>query len=98
MEAVRVTIGAGGATEAGICGYCDKHINDLAGAHASCCAIGEATKAHNAIRDIIFAFSAEADNSTEREPEGLVASQPRARPADVLSPAAIPGRVAALDI
>jgi len=58
----------------------------------------EATKGHNAIRDTILAYAAEVDPSADREPEGLVASQPRARPADVLTSAAIPGRLAALDI
>ena len=64
----------------------------------SCCALGEANNGHNAVRDCLYDFACTADPATEWEPEDLVPSRPRARPADVLTPAAIAGRVAALDI
>ena len=98
MEAVRVRLGAGGPPDVAVCGYCGGHQLDAAGAHASCCAAWEATKGHNAIRDTLFAYAIEANPSSEWEPENLVASQQRARPADVLTSAAIAGRVAALDV
>ena len=98
LEAVRVRLGAGGPSDIAMCGYCSKQQLDIPGSHASCCAVGEATKGHNAIRDTIFGYAVEADPSADWEPEGLVPSQPRARPADVLTTAAIPGRVAALDV
>ena len=46
----------------------------------------------------IWGLPVEADPSADWEPEGSVPSQPRARSADVLTSAAIPGRVAALDV
>ena len=61
-------------------------------------ATGEATWGHNAVRDLIFEFSLAADATTEKEPAGLISSRPTLRPADVLSPAAVSGRMAALDI
>ena len=68
------------------------------GKHASTCALSQATAGHNDVRDVVFAYASEADPASELEPMELVSSRPRARPADVLTPAAIPGRVVALDI
>ena len=59
--------------------------------------MGESTTGHNAVRDIVFSNALNADASAEREPEHLIPSRPRDRPADVLT-AAVPGCVAALDI
>ena len=53
--------------------------------HVSWCSLGAVTAGHNAIRDCISDFASSADPSTEKEPEDLVSSQPRARPADVLA-------------
>lgn len=97
-EAVRVRLGSGGPPDVGVCGYCERHQLDSAGGHASCCAVGEATLGHNAVRDVVFAYAAEADPSADREVADLAPSHPRARPADVLTTAAIAGRVAALDV
>ena len=54
-------------------------------------------RGHNAVRDAVFSFAKCADPSAELEPEHLIPSRPRDRPADVLTSAA-PGCVAALDI
>ena len=97
-EAVRVRLGAGGPPDCALCGCCGRAQLDSAGSHASWCSLGEATAGHNAIRDALFEFAAAADPATELEPEDLIPSRPRARPADVLTPAVIPGRVAALDV
>ena len=97
-EAVRVRLGAGGPPDVGVCGCCGQAQLDSSGAHASCCALGEATAGHAAVRDSIFECASAADPSAEWEPVDLIPSRPRARPADVLTPAAIPGRVAALDV
>ena len=91
-------LGCGGPLEQSVCGSCGHVLLDCAGGHASCCAPGEATRKHHAVRDVIFEFSKTADDATEREPQDLVPSRPGLRPADVLSSAAIPGRVAALDV
>ena len=98
VEAVRVRLGAGGPPDVGLCGCCGKAQLDLSGGHASCCSLGEATAGHNALRDSLFGFACEADPASEWEPTDLVPSRPWARPADVLTPAAITGRVAALDV
>ena len=90
--------GAGNPPDGGLCGHCGKVSLDSAGGHATCCAIGESTRGHNAVRDAVFAFAEMADPAAEKEAEDLVPSDPRARPADVLTSAAIPGCVAALDI
>ena len=97
-EAVRVRLGCGGPPDCAICGCCGRAQLDAAGSHASWCSLGEATAGHNAVRDVLFEFASSADPATEWEPEDLIPSRPRARPADVLTPAAIPGRVAALDV
>lgn len=73
-----------------------KAILDTTGAHASCCALGDATRGHDRTRGVVYDFSCTADPLTEIGPRGLVHSHPELRPADVLSQAAIPGRLAAL--
>lgn len=98
VEAVRVRLGAGGPADISVCGLCGRAQLDAAGGHATCCSLGEATAGHNAIRDCIFKFASAADAATEWEPQDLVSSLPRARPADVLTPAAFAGCVAALDV
>ena len=85
-EAVRVRLGAGGPTDVGVCGACGQAVLDAGGSHASCCAVGEATRGHNAVRVLLFDFSLSADDATEKEPQGLIPSRPALRPADVLSP------------
>ena len=97
-EAVRVRLGAGGPTDAGVCGACGQAVLDSGGSHASCCAVGEATRGHNAVRDLLYDFSLAADDATEKEPLGLIPSRPALRPADVLSPTVLSGRAAALDV
>ena len=96
IEAVRIRLGAGGPAEGSVCGLCGKSL-DRAGGHATCCPIGESTKGHNALRDTVFSYALLADTSAECEPEHLIPSRPRDRPADVLT-AVVPGCVAALDI
>jgi len=97
VEAVRIRLGAGGPIDGGICSNCGERSLDRGGGHATCCAIGESTRGHNALRDTVFTFAKIADPSAELEPENLIPSRPRDRPADVLT-AAVPGCVAALDI
>ena len=97
VEAVRVRLGAGGLLASTLCSCCGHRALDRAGAHASCCAPGESTRGHNAVRDVLFEFAIHADPSTEKEPEFLIPSRPRDRPADVLT-SAVPGCVAALDV
>ena len=97
VEAVRVRLGGGGPPATSLCTCCGQRSLDRSGAHASCCAPGESTRGHNATRDVLYEFAAPADPSAEKEPEFLIPSRPRDRPADVLT-SAVPGCVAALDV
>ena len=53
---------------------------------------------HNAVRNELHAAASMCDPSAELEPLGLITSHPTLRPADVLTSAALPGRLAALDV
>ena len=97
VEAVRVRLGCGGPAEGTLCSLCGDRVLDRSGAHASCCAVGESTRGHNAARDVVHKFALYGDPSAECEPQHLIPSRPRDRPADVLTSAA-PGCVAALDV
>ena len=66
--------------------------------HASCCATGEATRGHNAVREELHKSAKAADSSAVTEPLGLIPSAPTLRPADVFTSAAISGRLSALDV
>ena len=57
-----------------------------------------ATRGHYHVRDCILPLAHLADPCTALESVGLIPSAPSLRPADLLSSAAIPGRMAALDI
>ena len=69
---------------------------DMSAAHALCCA--NSVKGHNAVRDELHAAASACDPSAEIEPSGLITSHPLLRPADVLTSAALLGRLAALDV
>ena len=64
--------------------------------HGDCCDTAGATRGHYAVvRELVRGLKL-ADPSTTTEPRGLTATQ--ARPADILTSAAVPGRSAALDV
>ena len=69
-----------------------------AGSHPLCCALPEATRGHYGVRDEVLALAHLADPTAAVESVGLVPSVPELRPADILTSAAFPGRLAALDI
>jgi hypothetical protein len=79
------------------CACCSRPL-DAAGTHALACARAEATRGHYAVRDCVLHLAHLADPTAECEVPGLVASAPMLRPADVLTAAAFPGRLAALDV
>jgi hypothetical protein len=74
------------------------HILGCSGGHALLCAKGPSTRGHNAVRDELFSMARPFDANTETEPEGLIPSHPRLRPADVLTGAFHNGRLAAVDV
>ena len=64
--------------------------------HSEVCAIAEATRGHYAVVRAVVDGLRTADPGVTTEPRGLTTTQ--ARPADILSNAAVPGRCAALDV
>ena len=66
--------------------------------HALCCAKGESTKGHYRVCDCVLELTHLADPSSETEVRALFPNAPTLRPADIFTSAALPGRMAALDI
>ena len=97
IDAVRIRIGAPLIAGRSECACCGKSLEPDC-LHAMCCAPGAATVGHNRARDAIFALASLADGAAVTEVSGLIASRPALRPADILTTAAIPGSLAALDI
>ena len=71
---------------------------DRNGFHALCCAKGESTKGHYRVCDCVLELTHLADPSAETEVLNLFPDAPTLRPADIFTTAALPGRMAALDI
>ena len=84
------------AHEPAVCGRCGVSLLDASAAHALCCA--NAVAGHNDVRNELHAAACSCDPSAELEPLGLIPSHPTLRPADILTSAALPGRLAALDV
>ncbi len=98
VSAVRLRLGCGGPEEPSVCGNCGEATIGRNGTHGLLCCKGESTRGHNAIRDELHSIATPIDRNAETEPEGLIASQPRLRPADVLTGAFHNGRLAAVDV
>jgi len=98
VEAVRLRLGDGGPSEPVACRSCKDGLLDTSGSHALCCALGEATRGHNAVRNSLHETTKSGDSSAETEPLGLIPSVATLRPADVFTSAAAPGRLSALDV
>eukprot|EP00973_Karenia_brevis_P080384 11152692-Karenia_brevis.AAC.1 len=92
VTAVRLRLGGAGPDEPVLCAVCEANLLDASAAHALCCA--NSVSGHNAVRDGLHAAANACDPSAEIEPLGLIPSHPSLRPADVLSSAALPGRLA----
>jgi len=84
-----------GPEELPVCRLCQSHL-DPQMEHCEVCSIGEATRGHYACVRAVVAGLRAADPAVTTEPQGLTDSQ--ARPADILTTAAVPGRCAALDL
>ena len=97
IAAVRLRLGAGFASEPVPCQVCRGTL-DPQGTHALCCAQGASTRGHNDVRDQVFDLARLADSTAETETLGLLEAAPGSRPADILTSAASPGRVSALDV
>ena len=93
--AVRLRLGAPCACPSAKCTRCGAA---LSGSHAMRCGLPEATRGHYSVRNDVLALAHLADPSAAVETAGLVPSAPTLRPADIFTSAALPGRLAALDI
>ena len=82
------------ATECG-CRCCGRLLDPQL-EHAETCATAEATRRHYAVVKEVVKGVRLADAGVTTEPQGLISTQ--ARPAYILTSAAVPGRSAALDV
>ena len=57
---------------------------DVNGTYAICCALGEGTRRHNEIRDVVFHVTKMTATSIKREVLGLLDTAPRLRSVDIL--------------
>ena len=97
VPAVRMRLGAGFALEPLRCACCGGTL-DPGGTHSTCCALGESTRGHNGVQDIVLDLALVADSTAEKEVIGLLDTAPGLRPADVLTSAVTPGVTTALDV
>ena len=93
---VRFRLGCAGPAEPITCAACNSGILDTGAAHASCCALGEATRGHNAVSSLIHAAAQQCDHTSEMEVPGLIPGTDL-RPADVLT-SALGNAYTALDV
>ena len=70
----------------GACAACQNGSLDTGAAHATCCAVGEATRGHNAVTTLVHAAAQSCDCTAEMEVPGLIPGTDL-RPADVLTSA-----------
>lgn len=98
VAALRLRLGAGFAPSPAPCRVCWRALLDHSGSHALCCASGPSTHRHNEVCDALHQLACIADTTAEKEVSGLVDAAPGLRPADVLTSAASPGLVSALDV
>ena len=97
VTAIQHRLGYSFMEEPGICKVCQGFL-DIQACHATCCATADATRGHYAVVQDLLRVMSTVDTATATEVRGLSTIEPSARPADILTYAAIPGRCAALDI
>ena len=66
------------------CAACQSRSLDRGAAHATCCALGEATRGHNAVTALVHAAAQSCDCTAEAEVPGLIPGTDLS-PADVLT-------------
>ena len=97
-DAVRILLGLQFTQDAVACAACDGGLLLPTCNHALRCAPGECTRGHNTVRDEVMVLASLADPHTQLEPCGVIPDDPGARPADLLTSAALAGCSAALDV
>ena len=96
IDSVRFRLGCAGPVEPITCAACNSGILDTGAAHASCCALGEATRRHNAVSSLLHAAAQQCDHTAEMEVPGLIPGTDL-RPADILT-SALGNAYTALDV
>ena len=96
IDSVRFRLGCAGPVEPITCAACNSGILDTGAAHASCCALGEATRGHNAVSSLLHAAAQQCDHTAEMEVPGLIPGTDL-RPADILT-SALGNAYTALDV
>ena len=86
VDSVRFRLGCAGPAEPVTCSACNTGILDTGAAHASCCALGEATRGHNAVTSLLHEAAHQCDHTAEMEVPGLIPGTDL-RPADILTSA-----------
>ena len=97
LAAIRLRLGAPAIDTPIACKRCGREDLDRSCSHALCCALPEATRGHNNIREVVLNLSHLADPRARIKDESLIPSRPTLRPADILTSAAFPG-LSALDV
>ena len=85
VDSVRLRLGCAGPCEPVPCAACQNGSLDTGAAHATCCAVGEATRGHNAVTTLVHAAAQSCDCTAEMEVPGLTPGSDL-RLADVLCP------------
>ena len=96
VGSVRLRLGCAGPCEPVPCAACQNGSLDTVAAHATCCAVGEAARGHNAVTTLVHAAAQSCDCTAGMEVAGLIPGTDR-RPADVLT-SALGNSHTALDI
>ena len=96
VDSVRLRLSCAGRTEPVACAACSSGLLDSGAAHASCCALGDATRDHNVVTSQLHAAVQSADHTAEMEVPAFIPGTDL-RPADVLT-SALGNAYTALDI
>ena len=73
VDSVRFRLGCAGPAEPTTCAACNSGILDTGAAHASCCALGEATRGHNAVSSRFMQLAQQCDShAPSSEVPGLI--------------------------
>jgi hypothetical protein len=98
VRAMRTMLGAQHLVADSVCGNCGQQRLDAQCYHALCCAGAQKTIGHNRVRDCVAEAFHMADPGTAIEVPGLCPAAPTLRPADVLTRAAHPTLIVAVDV
>ena len=67
VDSVRLRLGCAGPCEPVACAACQNGSLDMGASHATCCAVGEATRGHNAVATLVHAAAQSCDCTAEMD-------------------------------